>query len=580
MEPLQSGSQQVQKKRMGYGDAVSSATLLTAAPAARIIPQKPEFENKDATEVVEFPSIEIEKEPVETDSKETQSEPIKYRRIRTQTKYSCFETFGKREVEVQTIDDDELLKPVGEVDNVGLHEFLERVVPMFEEALDLNVEQYGSVGGLRKEEVDGSSMYAEQRLVAVLSLPEDAKSVEHLASEAGEDTIRPPLEVSDICWNCTGNIIGVGWGRIEESGWSSESGCVAVWGIHHRLFDPKKPENMLETVSYVVSLAFHPKKPSLLAVGLFHGEVLLWDISQEESGVVASTSKNVDSYAHREPVWSMQWVFGRAFDEYMLATASSEGKVLVWSPKSGLSVPVMAVHPGTKSFSMLRGVSSIAFLRSNHLENSIVIGKETGSLTISNLLDISSKTRAGIGSDQSSMDVGDVGVGDDEENRRQRSKASIRGLSLEGHSGPIHSISASPFHRNAFLTCSMDGTIHIYNVLQQHERLRVTVPRGAGSLLDAQWCPHRPLVMVGAAANGTCYVWDIVISPLTPVMELHSESSCQTVSCNPSQPEYIATGHRNGNARIWFVGSAFSSASVHPSEMNMLNRMMNFEGDL
>jgi WD repeat-containing protein 34 len=484
--------------------------------------------------------------------------------------------FGCFFLQVQTMDDDELLKPVEEVDTISLQEFLDRVVPMLEEAMDLNVEHHESFGGLRKEEADGSAMYAEQRLVAVLSLPEDAKSVEHLASEAGEDTIRPPLEVSDVDWNCTGNIIGVGWGRIEESGWSSESGCVAVWNIHHRLFDPKKPENMLETVSYVVSLAFHPKKPSLLAVGLFHGEVLLWDISQEESGILATTSSNVDSYAHREPVWSMQWVFARAFDEYMLSTASSEGKVLVWSLKSGFTVPVMAVHQGTKSFSMLRGVSSIAFLRSNHLENSIVIGKETGGLTISNLMDISSKIRAGIGSDQTSIEMGvdEVGRGDDDE-----SKPSLHGLALEGHSGPIHSISASPFHRNAFLTCSMDGTIHIYNVLQQHERLRVTVPRGAGSLLDAQWCPHRPLVMLGAAANGTCYVWDMVVSSLAPVMELHSESSCQTVSCNPSQPEYIATGHRNGNARIWFVGSAFSSSSVHPNEMSMLNRMMDFEGD-
>jgi hypothetical protein len=62
---------------------------------------KPEFENKDAKDAVGFPPIQIEKEPVETDSKEMQSDPIKYRRIRTQTKYSCFGFFGKREAEVR-----------------------------------------------------------------------------------------------------------------------------------------------------------------------------------------------------------------------------------------------------------------------------------------------------------------------------------------------------------------------------------------------------------------------------------------------------------------------------------------------
>lgn len=42
---------------------------------------------------------------------------------------------------------------------------------------------------------------------------------------------------------------------------------------------------------------------------------------------------------------------------------------------------------------------------------------------------------------------------------------------FEPHLGPVYSVSFSPFHRNLFLSCSMDGSIRIYDLLQVKKNL-------------------------------------------------------------------------------------------------------------
>jgi hypothetical protein len=38
-------------------------------------------------------------------------------------------------------------------------------------------------------------------------------------------------------------------------------------------------------------------------------------------------------------------------------------------------------------------------------------------------------------------------------------------FAFEGHLGPVYGISYSPFHRNLFLTCSLDGSMRLYDLL-------------------------------------------------------------------------------------------------------------------
>lgn len=57
------------------------------------------------------------------------------------------------------------------------------------------------------------------------------------------DKIDPSLSVTDICWNCTGNLIAVAYGSIDKVELTFESGYVAVWSVSTR---EHKPEFVIE----------------------------------------------------------------------------------------------------------------------------------------------------------------------------------------------------------------------------------------------------------------------------------------------------------------------------------------------
>ena len=40
------------------------------------------------------------------------------------------------------------------------------------------------------------------------------------------------------------------------------------------------------------------------------------------------------------------------------------------------------------------------------------------------------------------------------------------GFKFEQHTGPVHALDASPFHRNLFLSCGADGDLKIFSMLQ------------------------------------------------------------------------------------------------------------------
>jgi hypothetical protein len=111
-----------------------------------------------------------------------------------------------------------------------------------------------------------------------------------------------------------------------------------------------------------VSVACHPKHPSLVACGSYNGEVLLFDLSVASGGKASRSGSSgdssgsggggggagssssseadnkgnddplvfcsrVDDYFHREPVRSLAWVWDGDANDFSLASVSSDGKV-------------------------------------------------------------------------------------------------------------------------------------------------------------------------------------------------------------------------------------------------------------
>lgn len=173
--------------------------------------------------------------------------------------------------------------------------------------------------------------------------------------------------VLGISWSCNGSVLAAGYGRTDHVGWCVHSGsaCIAFWNLMRRQLDPSQPDMVLETDFCPTALAYHPERATIVAAGLFNGEIRVWDtalIDQEggggEGGDAAAAAGGVDAgnpllmrsgiddYFHREPITRLQWVrdpsalargggagagVGGIGGGWSLVSVAGDGKVLFWS---------------------------------------------------------------------------------------------------------------------------------------------------------------------------------------------------------------------------------------------------------
>ena len=86
---------------------------------------------------------------------------------------------------------------------------------------------------------------------------------------------------------------------------------------------------------------------------------------------------------------------------------------------------------------------------------------------------------------------------------------------FERHNGPVTGVVCSPFLKRLFLTCSADGAVRMYDVL--NNRPVATFEPGYNEYLQSViWSPYRPTVFVTASNNGTVYIYDLLLNKQTP----------------------------------------------------------------
>uniref|UniRef100_A0A9J7Y2B2 Dynein 2 intermediate chain 2 n=1 Tax=Cyprinus carpio carpio TaxID=630221 RepID=A0A9J7Y2B2_CYPCA len=105
------------------------------------------------------------------------------------------------------------------------------------------------------------------------------------------------LQVTSVSWNCTGSVIGCGLTKAY----------VCMWNLN-----PKQPGVIIDVVTPVMCLCFHPLKPYVVALVLFMvswGAVQwVWDTGRSQDLILAQTGMSADT--HREPVYQVSWVPG------------------------------------------------------------------------------------------------------------------------------------------------------------------------------------------------------------------------------------------------------------------------------
>lgn len=129
--------------------------------------------------------------------------------------------------------------------------------------------------------------------------------------------------VTSICWSPKySDLFAVGYG-LYDFGKKKSVGYIAVCSLKNN----KTSEMLFQTDGDVMSLDFHPHHPALLAVGLYDGVVLVYDIRNKSKQPIYQSS--IKSKKHTDPVWQVKW--NSIPTEYNnFYSISSDGRVMNW----------------------------------------------------------------------------------------------------------------------------------------------------------------------------------------------------------------------------------------------------------
>ncbi|NXS71052.1 WDR34 protein, partial [Pandion haliaetus] len=382
------------------------------------------------------------------------------------------------------------------------------------------------------------------------------------------------LQVTSVSWNATGSVVACSYGRLDGGDWSTEKSYVCTWNLDRRGLNPQHPDLVVDVPSSVMCLAFHPSQPSLIAGGLFSGELVVWDTSRTEDPVIWRTGMTDDT--HTDPVYQVNWLPDAKHGNHSrLLSVSTDGKILVWREErdgrlalaEGFAMVAQQIPRSTQLKKFTRGETAVGVtsLSFSHFDPCVfVVGVEGGcSLKCSTAAETLALPPTG-----NSVPL--------------RAPAE---LAFSPHGGPVYSVSCSPFHRrvlNLFLSCGTDGQVHLHSMLQTQPLISLQLSKKY--LFCVRWSPVRPLVFAAASGEGNCnkcfcvigdvYLFDFEKSSQKPAVSIKQAAGEHPVYClefNTKQTRLLAAGDATGTVKVWQLSSDFTEQG--PREVNCLEQL-------
>lgn len=338
------------------------------------------------------------------------------------------------------------------------------------------------------------------------------------------------LHATGVSWNATGSAVAVAYGRLDIAGWCEYPGALCLWNLFSRRSTAAAageaaspaPEHVLDHASCLMCVACHPLIPSVVAAGSFNGEVVLWDLAQQDQGP-AYTSPIIE-YAHKDAVVQLQWVYvqgdATSLASWQLLTLGADGRVLFWSVLNKLQHPLRGFlltksrasskagggggsssSSGKRQYPLSHGASAAALSGAASSSSSssasaaastvgvkptwLIIGQEGGALVRVQVARL-------LGGGGGSGGTGGGGAGVITADYLRTLPAvdevfpSLKSLSATGggdvasssaslssqfqqpqsHVGSVTAVDWSPFHRNLYLTAGSDGVVKLFHTLQ------------------------------------------------------------------------------------------------------------------
>ncbi|PHJ25218.1 wd g-beta repeat-containing protein [Cystoisospora suis] len=286
-------------------------------------------------------------------------------------------------------------------------------------------------------------------------------------------------DVTGLKWNPRyPDLFAAGYGSYEFQ--KHGPGFVCCYSLKNTVY----PEYFWRTEAAVCSLDWHPHNPSLLAVGLYDGTVMVFDVQSKNRKPTHWSTVRVNK--HTDPVWDVRWDNDNSSSTLRFYSVSGDGRVTSWS--------LMKNKLESEEVTLLK------------LDNSqMSTGKDTADATA--LIGVAAGTCFDFNPSQPHIFlVGTV------EGRIFKCSKNYSGQYLqtyEGHDMSVTGLEWNPFHPRIFISSSSDWTVKIWDHSTSVPVLSFDfeVP-----VADVRWAPYSSTVFAAATADGTVHIYDLEVN--------------------------------------------------------------------
>ena len=325
--------------------------------------------------------------------------------------------------------------------------------------------------------------------------------------------------VTSMCWNHEyTDLFAVGYGSYDFM--KQGTGAICCYTLKNACNYPEAshPEFSFTTESGVTCLDFHPQHSSLLAVGLYDGTVLVFDVRQQGNlPIFQSTAK---TGKHTDPVWQVYWQEEDIAKNLNFFSISSDGRVTLWTlSKNELQYTDVlhlkmeggeqeAEQDDEAGLSGLAGGCCFSFNRfSEHL---FLVGTEEGKL-----------------------------------HKCSKAYNSQYLQTYDGHYMNVYRTAWNPFHPKIFISASADWTVKVWDHTQKQPLMSFDLNNAVG---DVAWAPYSSTVFAAVTDDGKVHVFDLDQSKHEPMCEQQvvRKAKLTQVCFNPNEP-VLLVGDDRGN---------------------------------
>jgi len=186
--------------------------------------------------------------------------------------------------------------------------------------------------------------------------------------------------VTCLDWNpLKTDLFAVGYGSYDFS-----KQCPGIVGVF-TLKNPSNPEFTYVTDAGVMCLHFHPQHPSYLAVGLYDGSVLVYNLQNKNDAPIYRSATRESK--HTDPVWQVVWQKDDLDDNLNFFSISSDGRVTQWIllknelvHSDAISLPYESEMDGTANDKLFRLAGGCCLDFHKTVDHLFLVGTEEGQI--------------------------------------------------------------------------------------------------------------------------------------------------------------------------------------------------------